>query len=91
MALFEDVLEGGIGTGLIAAVGIAVLTPVLKPVLQPALRSTAKAAIKGGMMAYDYGRQAYSELSEIAGDLAAEARATANEATAPAPKASKHS
>lgn len=71
MALFDDVFEGNIGTGLIAAIGVAVLAPVLKPVL----RASAKAAIRGGMMAYDYGRQAVGELGEVAGDLAAETRA----------------
>ncbi len=81
MALFDDILEGGLGTGLIAAVGVAVLVPVLKPVLQPMLRSTAKMAIKGGMVAYDYGRQAVAEVTEMAGDLAAETRAEASGAT----------
>ena len=84
-------LEGNFGTGLIVAVGAAVLAPVLKPVVEPMLRSTAKAAIKGGMMAYDYARQGYAEVSEMAGDLAAEARATANEVPAHTPKAAKHS
>ncbi|MBV9252407.1 MAG: DUF5132 domain-containing protein [Acetobacteraceae bacterium] len=73
MALLDDVLEGGLGTGIVAAVGVAVLGPVLVPVL----RSTAKMAIRGGMMAYDYGRQAVAELGEMAGDLAAETRAEA--------------
>jgi hypothetical protein len=74
MALLDDMFEGGIGTGLVAAVGVAVLAPVLKPVL----RSSAKMAIKGGMVAYDYGRQAVAEITEMAGDLAAETRAEAS-------------
>jgi hypothetical protein len=73
MALFDDVLEGGLGTGLVAALGIAVLAPVLTPVL----RSTAKLAIRGGLIAYDFGRQKAAELGEMAGDLAAETRAEA--------------
>jgi hypothetical protein len=73
MALLDDVLEGGLGTGLVAAIGVAVLAPVLAP----ALRSTAKFAIRGGLMAYDYGRQKAAELGDMAGDLAAEARAEA--------------
>jgi len=53
MALLDDVLEGGLGAGLVAAIGVAVLAPVIAPVL----RTTAKLAIRGGMMAYEYGRQ----------------------------------
>ena len=73
MALLDDVLEGGLGTGLVAAIGVAVLAPVLAP----ALRTTAKYAVRGGLMAYDYGRQKAAELGDLAGDLAAEARAEA--------------
>ncbi len=39
--------------------------------------TTAKYAIRGGLMAYDYGRQKAAELGDMAGDLAAEARAEA--------------
>src|SRR3954453_12735871 len=49
MALFDDIFEGNLGTGLVAALGIAVLGPVLRPVV----RSGAKLAIKGGLVAYD--------------------------------------
>jgi hypothetical protein len=73
MALLDDMLEGGLGAGVVAAIGVAVLAPVVAPVL----RTTAKLAIRGGMMAYDYGRQKAAELGEVAGDLAAEARAEA--------------
>lgn len=73
MALFDDMFEGGFGTGLVAALGVAILAPVLKPVV----RSVAKVAIRGGVVAYDYGRQKVSELGEMAGDLAAEPRAEA--------------
>ncbi len=73
MALLDDMFEGGFGAGVVAAIGVAVLAPVVTPVL----RTTAKLAIRGGMMAYDYGRQKAAELGEVAGDLAAEARAEA--------------
>ena len=85
MALLDDVLEGGLGTGLVAAIGVAVLAPVLSPVL----RSTAKLAIRGGLVAYDYGRQRAAELGEMAGDLAAEARAEAATATSGGHRGSK--
>lgn len=73
MALFDDVLEGGLGAGIVAAVGVAVLAPVLAPVL----RTGAKLAIRGGLVAYDWGRERVAELGEMAGDLAAETRAEA--------------
>lgn len=73
MALFDDMFEGGCGVGLVAVLGVAVLAPVLKPVV----RSAAKVAIRGGMMAYDYGREKLSELGEMAGDVAAETHAEA--------------
>jgi hypothetical protein len=70
MALFDDMLEGGLGTGIVAALGVAVLGPVVAPVL----RSGAKLAIRGGLTAYDWGRHYMAELGEMAGDLAAEVR-----------------
>jgi Protein of unknown function (DUF5132) len=73
MALLDDLFEGHLGTGLVAALGVAVLGPVVAPVL----RKTAKLAIRGGLMAYDYGRQTAAQLGEMAGDLAAEARTEA--------------
>ena len=75
MALLDDVFEGNIGTGLVAALGVAVLGPILAP----ALRSGAKLAIRGGLVAYDWTRQRAGELGEMAGDLAAEVRAEAAE------------
>lgn len=81
MALLDDVFEGGFGTGLVAALGVAVLAPVAKPVL----RSAAKWTIRGGLMAYDFGRQQVAELGEMAGDLAAETRAEAGTASGHAP------
>jgi hypothetical protein len=70
MALFEDVLEGGIGPGLAIGIGAAVLIPVLRPVLRPA----AKAVVKAGLMAYHRGQDAMAYINEMTGDLVAEAR-----------------
>ena len=81
MALFDDVFEGGLGTGLVAALGVAVLGPIVAPVL----RTGAKMAIRGGLMAYDWTRERAAELGETAGDLAAEARAEAGASTSPRP------
>ncbi len=73
MALLDDVFEGGLGTGLVAALGVAVLAPIVAPVA----RSGVKLAIRGGLIAYDWSRQRATELGEMAGDLAAEVRAEA--------------
>ena len=76
MAVLEDVFKGGnIVTGLALAVGAAVLAPVVLPAVSGLLRPAAKAAIKGGILVYDRGRQAVAELGEMTSDIAAEARA----------------
>lgn len=75
---FEDIFKGGnILTGLAIGAGAALLGPVIVPVAGNLLRPMAKAMIKGGIVAYDWGRQAVSQASETASDIAAEARAEA--------------
>jgi hypothetical protein len=71
MALFEDVFEGGIGTG-VAVAGAVVLAPTVLPALARLLRPVAKAAIKGGLVLY---RETLAGVGDVAGDLIAEARA----------------
>lgn len=75
MALLEDMVKGNVGTGLAVGIGAAVLAPVVLPALGGLLRPVAKGVIKAGLMAYDKGREATASLSEMTGDLAAEARA----------------
>lgn len=85
MAFFDDIFKGGnIVTGLAIAVGTAVLAPVIGPAVGSILRPAAKAAIKGGIVAYDWGRQAVAQVSEATSDMVAEARVDAQhtEATA---------
>lgn len=78
MALFDDVFKGGnIITGLAVGIGTAVLLPAVVPAVSTLLRPAAKAAIKGGILAYDRGRQAMAQMSEMASDMVAEARADA--------------
>jgi hypothetical protein len=73
---FEDVFKGGnILTGLAIGAGAALLGPVIVPAAGNLLRPAAKALIKGGIIAYDWGRQAVSQASEAASDMAAEVRA----------------
>jgi Protein of unknown function (DUF5132) len=82
MAFFEDMFKGGnILTGVVVAVGATVLVPVVAPAIGSLLRPAAKAAIKGGILAYDRGRQAVAQLGEMASDVAAEARVDAERAT----------
>ena len=76
MAFFEDIFTGGnIVTGLAIGVGTAVLVPAIGPAVNNLLRPAAKAVIKGGIVAYDWGRQAAAQVGEAASDMAAEARA----------------
>jgi len=83
MAL-EDVFKGGnIVTGLAIGVGATILAPLVAPAVSGMLRPAAKAVIKGGIVAYDWGRQAMAEVSEAASDMAAEVRAEAATASKP--------
>ena len=71
MSLIEDMFKGGnIVTGLAIGIGAAVVVPVIGPVLRP----LAKSVIKAGLIAYDQGRVALTELNERTGDLVGEAR-----------------
>jgi hypothetical protein len=83
MAL-EDLFKGGnIVTGLAIGVGATILAPLVAPAVSGMLRPAAKAVIKGGIVAYDWGRQAMAEVSEAASDMAAEVRAEAATAGKP--------
>lgn len=76
MAILEDVMKGGnVVTGLAIGVGAAVLGPMLMPVIRGVARPVAKAAIRGGMMVYEKGREAAAEVNETVQDLVAETRA----------------
>ena len=84
MAFFEDMFKGGnIVTGVVVAVGATVLVPVVAPAIGSLLRPAAKAAIKGGILAYDIAgvRLSLAQLGEMASDVAAEARVDAERAT----------
>jgi hypothetical protein len=71
MSLVEDMFKGGnIVTGLAIGLGVVVVGPVVLPVLRP----IAKSVIKAGLIAYDQGRVALTELNERTGDLVGEAR-----------------
>ncbi|WP_414474709.1 DUF5132 domain-containing protein [Microvirga sp. M2] len=72
MSLVEDIFKSGnVATGIAVGLGVAVVAPVLGTVLRP----LAKTVIKAGLIAYDQGRTAMTELNERTGDIVGEARA----------------
>ena len=74
MGLIDDV-KGNAVTGIFVGIGAAVLAPAVLPVLASIARPLAKAAIKGGIMLYDKGKEAVAEAGELVEDLVAEAKA----------------
>lgn len=62
-------------TGIFIGVGAAVLAPVVVPVLVSVVKPLAKAAIKGGILFFEKGKEMAAEAGEIFEDLTAEARA----------------
>jgi hypothetical protein len=66
--------KGNIVTGLAIGIGATVLAPAIIPVFAGIAKPLAKAAVKGGIMLYDKGREAFAETREVVEDLVAEAR-----------------
>ena len=85
MALFDDLLKGNPLTGIAIGIGAYLLAPTIGQLLRPA----AKAAIKGGILAY----QGLAQLGEMGSDVVAEARSELESATEPSvsPRASRRS
>lgn len=76
MSILEDAFKGGkTATGIVIGLGAAVLAPVIVPVVAGIVKPLAKAAIKGGIVIYDKGKEVYAETVEVTEDLVAEARA----------------
>ncbi len=72
MALSNYLPKADLWTGV--AVGVALLAaPVVIPVIGAAVRPLLKAAIKGGYMLYQGGREIVAEVMEEVEDIAAEA------------------
>ena len=79
MALIEDMFKGNLAAGLAIGVGAIILGPTAVRTLGSILRPAAKTLIKNGMVFYreslsEIG-ETLSEISEMATDLVAEARA----------------
>ncbi len=73
MAIWDYRPKADLWTGVAIGVGLLV-APVVIPVIADAARPVAKAAIKGGLMLYEKGREMIAEVSEVVEDLAAEAK-----------------
>jgi hypothetical protein len=87
MAIFNNGLKGNVVTGLGIGIGVALLGPVLIPVVANIAKPLAKAAIKGGVILYEKGREAVAETGEVIEDLLAEVKSelaqAQNQAAAP--------
>jgi hypothetical protein len=80
MAFADDLVKNGAAKGLIIGIGVAVLAPVLLPTLVRVGRPFARAVVKGGIVAYEKGRETVAELGEVLEDLVVEARAEIDQA-----------
>lgn len=76
-----------LGTGIAVGAGAVVLGPIVLPAVGGALKSLAKAAIKGGLIAYEGGKGVIAETRETLEDLTAEAKSEMEEAAKAAPVA----
>lgn len=61
-------------SSLAVGAGVILLAPVVIPVVGSVLKPLAKAAIKGGIMAYEGAKVSIAETKETLEDLAAEAK-----------------
>ncbi|MGC2422860.1 MAG: DUF5132 domain-containing protein [Nitrospirota bacterium] len=64
----DDLFKGNIVTALAIGAGTIIFAPIIARVAKP----VAKMAIKGGLVAYNKGREAYHDVGEVFGDLVAE-------------------
>ncbi len=74
MGLFGNGWKGSILGGLAIGVGSAVLAPVVIPILSRTAKPLTKAAIKGGLLMFEKGKEKLAEAQEVVEDLMAEAR-----------------
>jgi Protein of unknown function (DUF5132) len=68
-------LKNNIVSGLAIGIGSAIIAPMITPALSKAAKPLAKAAIKGGLMLFETGKEKLAEAYEVVDDLLAEARA----------------
>jgi hypothetical protein len=75
-----NVIKGNLMTGLAIGIGAAILAPVIIPVVAAVAKPLSKAAIKGGVLLYERGKEVFAEAGELVEDLVAEAKAEIEEA-----------
>ena len=86
MALFEDLVSAEIlGVNVVTGLAIGAAALVVMPLAAPLLRPIAKAAIKGGIYAYDGAVELYHQAASGMNELVTEAQ---QEVSAPTPTAS---
>lgn len=73
MALFDDMLKGAGGSGLVAGAAALLLAPLVLPVVGRALRPVAKTVLKTGIVLYrDLSHQVEGAMSGIVDEARAE-------------------
>jgi hypothetical protein len=75
MALLDNGIRGNLMTGLAIGIGAAILAPIVIPAVAAVAKPLAKAAIKGGFLLYERGKEAVAEAGEVIEDLVAETKA----------------
>jgi hypothetical protein len=74
MALMDKGFTGNLITGLAIGIGAAILAPIVIPAVAAVAKPLAKAALKGGLLLYERGKEAVAEAGEVIEDLVAEAK-----------------
>ena len=87
MALFDNGFK--MRGSLVVGAGIVLLAPIVVPVVASVLKPIAKAAIKGGLLAYGKAKESIAETMETVEDLAVEAKAELAESTQKPAKSKK--
>ena len=82
MALFDDLVSAEIlGVNVVTGLVIGAAALVVMPLVAPVLRPIAKAAIKGGIYAYNSTAELYNEAASGVTDLAREVQPKASTTT----------
>jgi Protein of unknown function (DUF5132) len=87
MALFDNGFK--MGGSLVVGAGVILLAPIVVPVVASLMKPIAKAAIKGGLLAYGKIKETAAETMETVEDLAVEAKAELADSTQKTAKTKK--
>lgn len=78
MSFFKNLKEQA-PSGIMIGIGASILAPVILPILASVARPLAKAAVKGGFLIFEKGKEVVAETGEFIEDLVAEARSELTE------------